>query len=80
MLTENIVQAISRDLMAEAMINVEKAGYSIVLTVHDEIISEDDEDFGSQEEFEQLMAIVPKWAGNCPVGLAGWEGTRYRKE
>lgn len=80
MITENIVQAISRDLMAEAMINVEKAGYSIVLTVHDEIISEDDEDFGSQEEFEQIMKIPPKWVGDCPVGLSGWEGYRYRKE
>lgn len=80
MITENVVQAISRDLMAEAMINVEKAGYSIVLTVHDEIISEDDEDFGSQKEFEQIMSIKPKWVGDCPVGLSGWEGYRYRKE
>ena len=80
MLTENVVQAISRDLMAEAMVRVELRGYSIILTVHDEIISEDPEDFGSQEEFEALMSIVPEWAPDCPVAVAGWEGYRYRKD
>ena len=79
MLTENIVQAISRELMAEAMVRVEKAGYSMILTVHDEIATEDDPEHGSMEEFESLMSIVPDWAEGCPVGVDGWEGTRYRK-
>jgi len=80
MITENIVQAISRDLMSDAMLRVEKVGYSIIVTIHDEIISEDDEDFGSQQEFEDLMAVVPDWAAGCPVGVAGWQGYRYRKD
>lgn len=79
LLCENVVQAISRDLMAEAMVLVDERGYRIVLTVHDEIMSEDDEKFGSQEEFERLMSTVPKWAEGCPVGVDGWEGRRYRK-
>jgi len=79
MLTENAVQAISRELMVEAMIRVEKAGYCMILTVHDEIVSEDDEDFGSREEFEHLMSIVPVWARGCPIAVDGWEGYRYRK-
>jgi DNA polymerase len=79
MLTENLVQAIARDLMAEAMIRVEIAGYQIVLTVHDEIISEDDENFGSQEEFEKEMAICPPWARGCPVAVEGGQVTRYQK-
>ena len=79
MLTENAVQAISRELMVESMIRVEKAGYCMILTVHDEIVSEDDEDFGSLEEFQRLMSIVPVWATGCPIAVDGWEGYRYRK-
>jgi len=79
MLTENVVQAIARDLMVDAMFRVEIAGYKIVLTVHDEIISEDDENFGSQEEFEELMAISPPWATGCPVAVEGGCITRYQK-
>lgn len=80
MLTENIVQALSRDLMVEAMFRVEKAGYEIILTVHDEIIAESDENFGSLEEFEALMrGPVPSWAPGFPVGVGGWRGPRYRK-
>ncbi len=79
MLTENVVQAIARDLMVEAMFRVEIAGYRIILTIHDEIISEDDEDFGSQEEFEREMAISPPWAIGCPVAVEGGVITRYQK-
>lgn len=79
MLTENIVQAIARDLMAEAMIRVEKKGYPIILTVHDEIIAETDLAFGSQEEFESEMAAVPPWATGCPIAVEGGVVTRYQK-
>jgi DNA polymerase len=65
--------------MVESMFLVDAHGYSIVLTVHDEIVSEDDEDFGSQTEFENLMSTIPSWASGCPVGVDGWVGVRYRK-
>jgi DNA polymerase len=79
MLTENVVQAIARDLMAEAMIRVEEAGYPIILTVHDEIISEVAKDYGSQKEFESLMSEVPVWAEGCPIEVEGGSVTRYQK-
>lgn len=78
-LTENVVQAISRDLMAEAMLRIEKHGYDLILTVHDEILAEREEDFGSVKEFEGLMAELPQWAEGCPVRVEGWKGPRYRK-
>jgi DNA polymerase len=49
--TENIVSGIARDLLAEAMLRIEGAGYSIVLHVHDEIGAEAPIDFGSTDEF-----------------------------
>jgi len=79
MLTENIVQAISRDIMAEAMIRLEIAKYPVILTVHDEIISETDPDFGSADEFEELMCVVPPWVKGCPISVECWREDRYRK-
>lgn len=80
MLTENIVQALSRDIMVEAMFRVEDAGYPIVLTVHDEVVSETDADYGSLGEFEKLVkGPCPSWASGFPLGADGFECTRYRK-
>jgi DNA polymerase bacteriophage-type len=62
------------------MRNLEKAGYHIVLHIHDEIVAEVDKDFGSIEEFERIMAIMPPWAADWPIRAAGgWRGLRYRK-
>lgn len=79
MLTENVVQAISRDLMAEAMIRVEQAGFPIILTVHDEVIAEALKGEKDQKEFERLMAVVPSWAKGCPIAVEGGAVERYQK-
>lgn len=79
LLTENAVQAIARDVMAEAMGRVEDAGYPVVLTVHDEIITEPVMGHGDVEEFKRIMTEVPSWADKFPVAVDGWEGPRYRK-
>jgi DNA polymerase len=76
---ENVVQAISRDLMVEAMCRLEAAGYRIVLTVHDEVHCEVDEGFGSIDEFNRIMQIVPSWAAGLPIAADPWKDTRYHK-
>jgi len=79
MLTENAVQAIARDLMVAAMYRVEEAGYRIVLSVHDELVSEA-EPTRDVKEYEKLVAGPnPEWAKGCPVAAEAWTGPRYRK-
>jgi DNA polymerase len=79
-LVENIVQAISRDIMAEALQRCEAGGvYVPVLSVHDEVVAEVKVGQGDVHEFEQLLTQEPAWAKGCPIGAEGWKGRRYRK-
>jgi DNA polymerase len=80
-LVENAVQAISRDIMAAAMVNIENnhPTYLLVLSVHDELVSEVDEGKGDVKEFEGLLTKKPPWAEGFPLAAEGWRGKRYRK-
>jgi DNA polymerase len=80
MLFENWDQAVARDLLVNGMVRVEYAGYPIVLTIYDEIVSEVPLSFGSQEQFDHEMGILPDWAAGLPLGVAGWRKPRYRKD
>lgn len=79
-LVENIVQAIARDLLASAMMNVADAGYDIVFHVHDEIIAEAPDGRGSVDEMCKLMSINPDWADGIPLSADGYECEYYRKD
>jgi DNA polymerase len=76
---ENVVSGIARDLLAEAMLRIEAAGYSIVMHTHDEVTAEVLEGFGSTEEFTQLMTRKPSWALELPIAASAWSGLRYCK-
>jgi DNA polymerase len=77
--TENVVSGIARDLLAEAMLRIESAGYPIVLHVHDEVVSEVPIGFGSTDEFVRLMTCKPAWALELPIAANAWNGSRYSK-
>lgn len=79
LLAENIVQAVSRDLMAAAMLRLEDAGYPIVMTVHDEVVAESSTESGTFEEFRDILCRLPSWAKGLPLTADGWTGQRYRK-
>lgn len=79
-LTENIVQALCRDILAWSMPGVEAAGYEIVLSVHDELITEvPDTDDYTTEELCALMCDLPIWAKGFPLAAEGDIMYRYRK-
>jgi DNA polymerase bacteriophage-type len=80
-LVENATQAFARDIMAHNMQPAEDAGYAIVLSVHDELLTETpDTDDYSHEALATIMATVPPWAKGIPLAAAGFETPRYRKE
>ena len=79
-LSENITQAICRDLLADAIRRVEKAGFQVVAHVHDEIIVEGVYDAEDRMAFEILMCTVPDWAKDFPISAGCWLSPRYRKE
>lgn len=82
-LTENIVQAISRDLIGYAMYNLEKAGYGIVAHVHDEVIAEIPKDSNEQEHLDKMIEIMsqaPDWASDLLLNAAGFISEYYQKD
>lgn len=81
LLTENVVQGLARDLMVSAMFKCEKNGLPVVLTVHDEIVTEPEKGNGDAKALEQIMCDIPDWAKHMqiPVAAETWEGDRYRK-
>lgn len=78
---ENVTQSAARDVLAYNMPTVEGAGYEIVLTVHDEVITEapDTPEFNA-EHLAALMTAPLDWTDGLPLAAAGFEGYRYRKE
>lgn len=76
---QSIVQATARDLMADALLRLEAAGYPIVLLVHDEFLSLVPEGHGSEDEFIEIMCQAPAWAAGLPLAAESWRGNRYRK-
>jgi len=80
-LFENVCQAVARDVMASNMPRIENYGYEIILSVHDEIITEvPDNAMYNGAELDRLLAYSPEWAPDLPLVAGGFEALRYRKD
>lgn len=75
-LCENLVQAISRDLLVHCMVEMEDE-FPVAWHVHDELVSEVDEDKADKEKYEQYMLSLPDWAVGIPIAVETWAGKRY---
>ena len=79
-LTENIVQATARDLLALAMLRLRNAGFEIVMHIHDEAVVEVPEGVSSVDEICRIMTEAPAWAAGLPLQADGYECEFYKKD
>lgn len=77
-LAENVTQAVAMDCMADKTLEIDP-NYPLVLTVHDELVSDVTKGVGSIEDFNEKMETVPPWAKGLPIAAEGYEAHRYRK-
>lgn len=80
-LAENVTQSASRDVLYTGMLAAEEAGYPVVLSVHDELITEtlDSAEY-SHGHLSEIMSREIPWAPGLPLAAAGFESYRYKKE
>jgi DNA polymerase I - 3''-5'' exonuclease and polymerase domains len=79
-IVENIIQAIARDILAEAMLRLDNAGFNIVAHVHDEVICELPIGQSSVEEVCNIMSQPVPWAKELPLKADGYECLFYQKD
>lgn len=82
-LTENVTQAVARDVLAHALVNLDRENVPVVAHVHDEVLAEGGV---TVERMKELMGagvgnpLAPPWAGGLPLAAEGYYCARYRKE
>jgi DNA polymerase len=81
LLVENLTQAVARDILADAIYNLEACEYPVVLHVHDEVVVEIDDMYPQEQKqhVKEIVLKVPHWAKGLPIEAEGWVGRRYRK-
>jgi len=79
-LVENLVQGIARDCLAESLLRLDAAGYTIALHVHDEIVTDMPAGLGSLDEMIAVMSGSISWAPGLPLKAAGFECPFYQKD
>ena len=82
-LTENIVQAIARDCLAESIERLSAAGFPIVFHVHDEVVIDIKPYADNDTMLKQVCDIMrqpPVWAPDMPLDAAGWVGEFFTKD
>jgi len=78
---ENVCQAVARDFLAYSMQPAEDAGYAVVTTIHDELITEaPDSARYSHTRLSAILSHAPAWGYGIPLAADGFEAQRYRKK
>lgn len=78
-LMENLAQATARDIMLDAMLRLDREGWGLILTIHDEILTDNKKGALALDTMLAHMSRGPQWAEGLPLLAEGWTGHRYRK-
>tara|TARA_R110000751_G_scaffold64574_4_gene132632 strand:- start:9149 stop:11059 length:1911 start_codon:yes stop_codon:yes gene_type:complete len=79
LITQNIAQAVARDLLCNGMLVAEENGYPIVLHCHDEAVTLIGKEVGSNNDYIDQLCKLPEWAKGLPLAAEGEEALRYKK-
>lgn len=79
-LTNNVTQAIARDILVDGMIKLDAVGHDIVMHVHDEIVIEAPIGVLSVDKMATVLSNTPQWAAGLPLAASGYSALRYRKD
>ena len=79
-IVENITQAVARDVLADAMLRLEKAGFEILFHVHDEAVPEQPDENIRLEEVNQIMGTPIPWAKGLPLKAESYITKFYKKD
>lgn len=76
---QSAVQGTARDVIAQGLMNVEAAGYPVVLMAHDELMAVVPEGTKDADEFGRLMCKPAEWFQDLPLSYEAWRGKRFKK-
>lgn len=82
-LVENVVQAIARDCLAQAIEHLEAAGLPVVFHIHDEVVIDTaafDTNDAMLDKVVKIMSTPIPWAEGLPLGADGWVGVFFKKD
>ena len=82
-LVENVVQAIARDCLAQAIEHLEAAGLPVVFHIHDEVVIDTaafDTNDAMLDKVVKIMSTPIPWAEGLPLGADGWVGAFFKKD
>lgn len=82
-LVENVVQAIARDCLAQAIEHLEAAGLPVVFHIHDEVVIDTaafDTNEAMLDKVVKIMSTPIPWAEGLPLGADGWVGAFFKKD
>lgn len=78
-LAENVVQALTRDILRDGLLGADKAGHKVVAHVHDEAVAEGRNNKDDLADFEHRLSTSSEWAADFPIGTEGYIARRYKK-
>ena len=79
MLTENAIQGIARDILANAMFNIYNKKIDILLHVHDELVNQIFKGAYRPDDIKAMMETPPAWADGCYIRAEVFRSDRYVK-
>lgn len=79
-LVENVVQAIARDCLSQAITHLEQSGIPVIFHIHDEVVIECDANTASLDDVVKIISQPIPWAPGLPLGADGWVGQFFKKD